>query len=76
MRSLEEAIQQMGKPGPFQAIPCAQDLGRDLFITTMFEDGPHYGTEINPHVVLYRSLDDDRIMGCAVWVMKDAIITP
>lgn len=72
-KDLSEYIRN-NKPGPFKALPITQDHGKELFVTCYFENEECVATETNSSLTLYRSMDDNRIIGCAIWIRKEDII--
>ncbi len=59
-----------GRPrGPFQARPFYSRLGD--FLSVYFEDADCYAETVNDGLVVYRAMDDKRVVGCKVIGVTD-----
>lgn len=62
------------KRQPFTPHPITQEVGGQYHVDVFFEDGGCYASRLNGDVVVYRSFDDNRIVGCQLWIVRDDII--
>lgn len=68
---LEEYI-KTHPPGPFKPSTLVQDVDGEAFVTVMFKNEQYYGAPLTPDITLYRSIDTDEIIGCAMFLPKSS----